>query len=108
VPAEHGAGGCLRPKGVLRTAGKPPRQVVTADVLAFMTAQRAGGRSRLQVAGEDAGGVSVRTLRRRLSSVSELYSFLQARGDVAANPVPRACRRGGSGSGRVRVCRWCG
>ena len=54
-----------------------------------MTAQRAGGRGRLQVAAEDAGGVSARTLRRRLSSVSGLYPFLQARGDVAANPVPR-------------------
>ena len=71
-------------------AGKPPEAVTTADVLAFMTAQRTGGgQGRLQVAGENAGGVSARTLRRRLSSVSGLYSFLQARGDVAANPVPR-------------------
>ena len=30
---------------------KPPRQVRPADVLAFMTAQRAGGEGRLQVAG---------------------------------------------------------
>jgi site-specific recombinase XerD len=29
------------------------------------------------------------TVRRRLSIVSGLYGFLQARGDVAANPVPR-------------------
>jgi hypothetical protein len=71
------------------TVGGPPDVVTTADVLAFMTAQRAGGRGRLQVAGEDSAGVSARTLRRRLSSVSGLYSFLQARGDVAANPVPR-------------------
>jgi integrase/recombinase XerD len=70
-------------------AGKAPEVVTSADVLAFMTAQRAGGRGRLQVAGENVGGVSARTLRRRLSSVSGLYSFLQARGDVAANPVPR-------------------
>ena len=35
------------------------------------------------------GGVSARTVRRRLSSVSGLFAFLQARGDVAANPVPR-------------------
>jgi integrase/recombinase XerD len=71
------------------TVGGPPDVVRTADVLAFMTAQRAGGQGRLQVAGEDAAGVSARTLRRRLSSVSGLYSFLQARGDVPANPVPR-------------------
>jgi transposase len=38
------------------TAGKPPDTVTTADVLAFMTAQRAGGRGRLQLAGQDAGG----------------------------------------------------
>jgi site-specific recombinase XerD len=68
--------------------GKPPRRVVAADVLAFVTAQYAGGPARrLQLAGE--GGVSARTVRRRLSSVSGLFAFLQARGDVAANPVPR-------------------
>lgn len=72
--------------------GKAPRRVVPADVLAFITAQYAGqyggGSARqLQVAGE--GGVSARTVRRRLSSVSGLFAFLHARGDVAANPVPR-------------------
>ncbi|WP_204015362.1 tyrosine-type recombinase/integrase, partial [Virgisporangium aurantiacum] len=69
--------------------GKPPRRVVPADVLAFVTAQYAGGPARrLQPAG-DGGGVSARTVRRRLSSVSGLFAFLHARGDVAANPVPR-------------------
>jgi hypothetical protein len=68
---------------------KSPRRVRPADVLAFMTAQRTGGGGRLQVAGEGEGGVSARTLRRRLSSVSGLYAFLQARGDVSVNPVPR-------------------
>jgi len=69
--------------------GKPPQRVVAADVLGFVTAQFAGGpAARLQVAG-DGGGVSARTVRRRLSSVSGLFAFLQARGDVAANPVPR-------------------
>jgi integrase/recombinase XerD len=68
--------------------GKPPRRVVAADVLAFVTAQYAGGPARrLQPA--DGGGVSARTVRRRLSSVSGLFAFLHARGDVAANPVPR-------------------
>jgi integrase/recombinase XerD len=71
------------------TAGKPAEAVTTADVLAFMTSQRAGRQGRLQVVGEHAAGVSARTLRRRLSSVSGLYSFLQARGNVPANPVPR-------------------
>jgi integrase/recombinase XerD len=76
-------------KVFLTATGKPPEAVTTADVLAFMTAQRAGGRGRLQVAGQDTAGVSARTLRRRLSSVSGLFAFLQARGDVLANPVPR-------------------
>jgi site-specific recombinase XerC len=67
---------------------KSPRRVCPADVLAFMTAQRAGGEGRLQVA-EPGAGVSARTLRRRLSSVSGLYGFLLARGDVGVNPVPR-------------------
>jgi integrase/recombinase XerD len=71
------------------TVGMPPEGVTTTDVLAFMTAQRTGGQGRLQVAGQNTAVVSARTLRRRLSSVSGLYSFLQARGDVAANPVPR-------------------
>src|SRR5262249_20778135 len=44
---------------------------------------------RVAVAGGGAGGVSARTLRRRLSSVSGLYGFLHARGDVSVNPVPR-------------------
>src|SRR5262245_56692355 len=72
--------------------GKPPRRVVAADVLGFVTGQYAGGLGgparRLQPAG-DGGGVSARTVRRRLSSVSGLFAFLHARGDVAANPVPR-------------------
>jgi integrase/recombinase XerD len=69
---------------------KAPGRVVAADVLAFVTAEYAGGPAgrRLQVAGEG-GGVSARTVRRRLSSVSGLFAFLQARGDVEANPVPR-------------------
>ena len=74
--------------------GKPPDQVRPADVLAFITAQRtgqAGERGALQpvkVQGEP-GGVSAATVRRRLSIVSGFFAFLQARGDVTANPVPR-------------------
>jgi len=92
-------GGRCRPNTVLAVGfdlkvfftvvGKPPRRVRGADVLAFMTAQYAGGDGRLQVARDGAGGVSARTLRRRLSSVSGLYGFLLARGDVNVNPVPR-------------------
>jgi integrase/recombinase XerD len=92
-------GGRCRPNTVLAVAydlkvfftvvGKPVRRVRPADVLAFITVQRIGGEGRLQVADAGAGGVSARTLRRRLSSVSGLYGFLLARGDVGVNPVPR-------------------
>lgn len=90
---------------------KTPRQVRPADVLAFMTAQRTGGEGRLQVAEPGAGGVSARTLRRRLPSVSGLYGFLLARGDVTVNPVPRGLptrrerQRPGQGVPLVRVPR---
>jgi len=114
------AGRC-RPNTVLAVAydlkvfftvvGKPPRRVRPVDVLAFVTAQRAGGQGRLQVAGDGGGGVSARTLRRRLSSVSGLYGFLLARGDVSVNPVPRGLptrrerQRPGQGVPLVRVPR---
>jgi integrase len=91
------AGRC-RPNTVLAVAydlkvfftvvAKPPRRVRPVDVLAFMTAQHTGGDGRLQVA-DTRAGVAARTLRRRLSSVSGLYGFLHARGDVTVNPVPR-------------------
>ena len=91
---------------------KPPRQVRPVDVLAFMTAQRTGGDGRrLQMAGAETGGVSARTLRRRLSSVAGLYGFLLARGDVSVNPVPRGLptrrerQRPGQGVPLVRVPR---
>lgn len=74
--------------------GKSPKRVRPAVVLAVMTAQRAGasriGASVAPVPDDGgAAGVSSRTVRRRLSSISGLYAFLHARGDVATNPVPR-------------------
>jgi len=100
------AGRC-RPNTVLATAydlrvfftvvGLAPEEVTSRDVLAFMTAQRAG-RSSIAHAGKaplvalssgDGEGVSNRTLRRRLSSIAGLYAYLVARGDIVKNPVPR-------------------
>ncbi|RZS77510.1 site-specific recombinase XerD, partial [Motilibacter rhizosphaerae] len=71
---------------------KSPAAVTPGDVLGFVTAQRAGtaSPSPVVVAPDGPGGVSVRTVRRRLSSVSGLFAFLHARGDVPANPVPRS------------------
>jgi integrase/recombinase XerD len=96
-------GGRCRPNTVLAAAydlkvfftvvAMPPDQVRPADVLAFITAQRTGrgGDRALQPVGlaDEPGGVSAATVRRRLSIVSGFFAFLQARGDVAANPVPR-------------------
>ena len=74
--------------------GKAPDQVRPADVLAFITAQRTGragegGVLQPVTTRDEPGGVSAATVRRRLSIVSGFFAFLQARGDVAANPVPR-------------------
>lgn len=69
--------------------GKPVKRVRPADVMAFLTAQRVGGDGAVPHLVDDAAGLSARTVRRRLSSVSGLYGYLLARGDVAVNPVPR-------------------
>src|ERR1700742_4738963 len=105
-------GGRCRPNTVLAAAydlkvffevvARPADQVQPADVLGFITAQRAGrsGSRALQaVPGPgESGGVSAATVRRRLSIVSGFFAFLQARGDGAADPVARgvAARRGGA------------
>jgi len=67
----------------------PPAEVTSADVLRFITAQRTGTDGRGLRAVTDSAGLSARTVRRRLSSVSGLFAYLLARGDVAINPVPR-------------------
>jgi site-specific recombinase XerD len=96
--------------------GKPPDQVRPADVLAFITAQRTGRGGEHGVLqplkpGDEPGGVSAATVRRRLSIVSGFFAFLQARGDVAANPVPRGLptrrerSRPGQGVPLVRAAR---
>jgi len=99
-------GGRCRPNTVLAAAydlkvfftvvGKPPDQVRPGDVLAFITAQRTGAggvgeHGALQPVrpGGEPAGVTGATVRRRLSIVSGFFAFLQARGDVPANPVPR-------------------
>jgi integrase/recombinase XerD len=88
LPAEHGAGHGRRLEDLLRGGRQGPGGVSSADVLGFITAQRHGGDGRLQLAC-DGGGVAARSVRRRLSSVSGLFAYLHARGDVAVNPVPR-------------------
>jgi integrase/recombinase XerD len=72
--------------------GKDPPVVRTADVFAFIKAQRAPRRGPTVVRIEDGeAGLSARTIKRRLASVSGFYGYLLARGDagVSTNPVPR-------------------
>jgi integrase/recombinase XerD len=77
---------------------KEPAEVTTADVLGFIEAQRAprrGGNVVRLADGE--AGLAASTIKRRLASVSGLFGYLNARGQVAVNPVPRglATRRPG-------------
>lgn len=65
--------------------GKPPAEVTSADVLGFITAQRAGSDGRRLRVVDEVGGLSARTVRRRLSGVSGLFAYLLAGGDVSAN-----------------------
>jgi integrase/recombinase XerD len=79
---------------------KEPAEVTTADVFAFIKEQRTPRLGDRVVRLEDGEpGLSARTIARRLSSVSGLFSYLVARGDreVIRNPVPRglATRRPG-------------
>lgn len=88
---------------------KDPVDVTTADVLDFITVQR-GDRRVVRISDGESDGLSARTIQRRLSMVSGLFSFLVARGDVPANPVPRGLatrkpRRSGRGAPLVRTPR---
>ena len=93
--------GWCRPNTVLAAAydlgvffgvvDKPPAEVRPADVLGFITAQRTGRSdgAGLQPVDEAPRGVATSTVARRLSIISGFFAYLQARGDIDANPVPR-------------------
>jgi integrase/recombinase XerD len=83
---------------------KGPADVVTADVLAFIAAQRQprfDGKVVRLADGE--AGLSARTIQRRLSSVSGLFAYLVLTGERGANPVPRGLttRRPSKGRGSI-------
>ncbi|BDB42130.1 hypothetical protein IWGMT90018_25760 [Mycobacterium kiyosense] len=89
-----------RPNTVLATAfdlkvfflvvGKAPEDVDIADVLSFIVTQRQPRRGAEVVRIEDGeAGLSARTIKRRLASVTGLFEYLIVRGVVARNPVPR-------------------
>ena len=110
-----------RPNTVLATAfdlkvffsvvGKEPAEIGEADVLGFIAAQRQPRRGATVVRIEDGeAGLSARTIKRRLASVTGLFEYLIIRGVVAKNPVPqglstRSPNRGGRGGPLIRTPR---
>jgi integrase/recombinase XerD len=77
-------------KVFFRVVEKDPAEVTTADVLGFIEAQRRPPEGSNVVRIEDGeAGLSARTIKRRLATVSGLFSYLMTRGDVDVNPVPR-------------------
>jgi integrase/recombinase XerD len=112
----HFLAGRARPNSLLAAAydlkvffawcSKDPTAVVAKDVVGFVAAQRAPRAESKVVRLSDGGSaLSARTVARRLSSLSGLYSYLLARGDtgVTVNPVPRglATRRARRNNGRA-------
>ena len=83
------------------SVAKPPGEVSVRDVLSFIECQRRPVQGVNVVRIEDGEkGLSARTIRRRLSSVSGLFEYLVATEAVVKNPVPRGLgnrtgRRGG-------------
>ncbi len=87
---------------------REPAEVRTADVLAFLSAQREPRHGERVVRLEDGEvGLAARTIARRLSSVRGLYAYLSGREDsgVSRNPVPTnlAARRPGARRGKGGV-----
>jgi integrase/recombinase XerD len=85
---------------------KQPADITTADVLTFIKAQRDPRRGTGVVRLEDGeAGLSARTIKRRLASLSGLFGYLVARADAGVNatPVPRGlATRGRRGRAGVR------
>ncbi len=84
--------------------GKDPLEVTMADVLDFIADQRAPRRGGNVVRLDDGeSGLSARTVRRRLATLSGLFGYLVARGVLSASPVPAGITtrtRGGPGGRR--------
>lgn len=74
-------------KVFFRVVAKDPLEVKAADVLNFIRAQRQGSSNVVAIDG--AGGLALSTIKRRLSSVSGLYSYLVVTERVDRHPVPR-------------------
>ena len=83
---------------------KEPADVGVTDVLEFITAQRRplfdGKVVRIS---DGESGLSASTIKRRLSSVSGFFSYLEMIGECESNPVPKglATRRSRKGQGSL-------
>jgi integrase/recombinase XerD len=88
---------------------KEPADVVTADIFAFITVQKKPRRGPKVIRLEDGeAGLSARTIKRRLASISGLFSYLMTRDDLAVdrNPVPAGlANRRQSGNRRTPLLR---
>lgn len=84
---------------------KDATEVTPGDVLAFIAQQRQPRNANVvRLDGE--GGLSARTIKRRVASVSGLFGYLVLTGERASNPVPRGLstrRRGRRGAPLVRT-----
>jgi integrase/recombinase XerD len=81
---------------------KPPVEVTPSDVLEFIAAQRRPrGDGKVVRLADGEAGLSARTIKRRVATVSGFYGWLTIIGAVNANPVPRglSTRRRGRRSG---------
>jgi integrase/recombinase XerD len=81
---------------------KDPLHVTPGDVLGFIAEQRRPrGDGRVVRLADGESGLSARTIKRRIASVSGLFNYLVIVGEIGANPVPRglSTRRRGRRSG---------
>jgi integrase len=87
--------------------GKTPVEVTESDVFVFIASQRQPRRGATVVRIEDGeAGLSARTIKRRLASVTGLFEYLIVRGVVAKNPVPHGLStRSPNRGGRVPLIR---
>jgi integrase/recombinase XerD len=81
---------------------KPPVDVTASDVLEFIAVQRRPrGDGKVVRLADGEAGLSARTIKRRVATVSGFFGWLTIVGVVSANPVPRglSTRRRGRRSG---------
>ncbi len=67
---------------------KPPLAVRTTDVFAFIEAQRLPRNGNVVRLADGESGLAASTIKRRLASISGLFSYLFERGLIERNPVP--------------------